>query len=78
MTIQAILSFLQYMEKFAELLLPATDPRHKAVELIMHHLAKCNKDIPEVSDMTWTIHVVQSPDVNAFVLPVSKWMHHVK
>lgn len=60
------------MEEFAELLLPATDPHHQAVELLVHHLAQRNKDIPGVSDFTWTVHVVQSPDTNAFVLPVSK------
>lgn len=60
------------MEEFAELLVPVTDPRHKAVELLMQHLAASNKDIPEVSNITWTVHVVQSPNINAFVLPVSK------
>ncbi|XP_029001691.1 metalloendopeptidase OMA1, mitochondrial isoform X2 [Betta splendens] len=68
----AALTSEAYMEEFAELLVPVTDPRHKTVELIVHRLAKCNKDIPEVSDMTWTIHVVQRPDINAFVLPNGK------
>lgn len=63
---------LQYLEEFAELLVPVTDPRHQAVELLVQHLAKSNKDIPEVSDITWSIHVVQSPNINAFVLPVSE------
>lgn len=63
---------LQYMEEFAELLLPVTDPRHQVVERVVQHLAQRNKDIPEVSDVTWSVHVVQSPNTNAFVLPVSK------
>ncbi|TMS20629.1 Metalloendopeptidase OMA1, mitochondrial [Larimichthys crocea] len=58
-----------YMEEFAELLVPVTDPRHQVVERVVQHLAQRNKDIPEVSDVTWTVHVVQSPNVNAFVLP---------
>lgn len=62
----------QYMEEFAELLVPVTDPRHQVVERLVQHLAQRNKDIPEVSDVTWNVHVVQSPNVNAFVLPVSK------
>lgn len=62
----------QYMEEFAELLVPVTDPRHKAVELVVQHLAASNKDIHEVSDVTWSVHVVQSPNINAFVLPVSE------
>lgn len=70
-----------YMEEFAELLLPVTDPRHQVVERVVQHLAQRNKDIPEVSEVTWTVHVVQSPNVNAFVLPVSKrksFIYHVK
>lgn len=62
---------LQYMEEFAELLVPVTDPRHQVVERLVQHLAQRNKDIPEVSDVSWNVHVVQSPNVNAFVLPVS-------
>lgn len=63
---------LQHMEEFAELLVPVTDPRHQVVERVVQHLALRNKDIPEVSDVSWKVHVVQSPDVNAFVLPVRK------
>lgn len=62
----------QHMEEFAELLVPVTDPRPQVVERLVQHLAQRNKDIPEVSDVTWNVHVVQSPNVNAFVLPVSK------
>ncbi|XP_070688975.1 metalloendopeptidase OMA1, mitochondrial isoform X2 [Pempheris klunzingeri] len=61
-----------YMEEFAELLVPVTDPRHQVVERVVQHLAQRNKDIPEVSDVTWSVHVVQSPNVNAFVLPNGK------
>ncbi|KAL4000259.1 cytochrome c oxidase subunit 6a [Sarotherodon galilaeus] len=58
-----------YMEEYAELLVPVTDPRHQVVERVVQLLAQRNKDIPEVSDISWTVHVVQSPNVNAFVLP---------
>ncbi|XP_040897224.1 metalloendopeptidase OMA1, mitochondrial [Toxotes jaculatrix] len=61
-----------YMEEFAELLVPVTDPRHKAVEWVLQHLAQRNKDIPEVSGITWRAHVVQNPNINAFVLPNGK------
>lgn len=64
----------QYMEEFAELLLPVTDVRHQVVERVVQHLAQRNKDIPEVSNVSWSVHVVQSPTVNAFVLPVSGTM----
>uniref|UniRef100_A0A3P8PRH7 Metalloendopeptidase OMA1, mitochondrial n=1 Tax=Astatotilapia calliptera TaxID=8154 RepID=A0A3P8PRH7_ASTCA len=58
-----------YMEEYAELLVPVTDPRHQVVKWVVQHLAQRNKDIPEVNDISWTVHVVQSPSVNAFVLP---------
>lgn len=61
----------QYMEEFADLLLPVTDHRHVVVERVVQHLAQRNKDISEVSDVAWSVHVVQSPNTNAFVLPVS-------
>ncbi|XP_051233160.1 metalloendopeptidase OMA1, mitochondrial [Dicentrarchus labrax] len=65
----ATLTSEAYMEEFAEMLVPVTDPRHQVVERLVQHLALRNKDIPEVSDVTWNVHVVQSPNVNAFVLP---------
>lgn len=59
------------MEEFAELLVPVTHPEHQVVERLVQHLAQRNKDIPEVSDVSWNVHVVRSPIVNAFCLPVS-------
>ncbi|XP_029939372.1 metalloendopeptidase OMA1, mitochondrial [Salarias fasciatus] len=61
-----------YMKEFAELLLPVADPRHQVVERVVQHLAQRNKDIPEVTEVTWSVHVVQSPNINAFVLPNGK------
>ncbi|XP_037625941.1 metalloendopeptidase OMA1, mitochondrial [Sebastes umbrosus] len=61
-----------YMEQFAEMLVPVTDPRHQVVEQEVERLAQRNKDIPEVSEVTWSIHVVQNPEINAFVLPNGK------
>lgn len=68
----AALTSEAYMEEFAELMLPISDPRHQVVERVVQHLAQRNKDIPEVSEVTWTVHVVQSPNINAFVLPDGK------
>ncbi|KAK5869957.1 hypothetical protein PBY51_024630 [Eleginops maclovinus] len=68
----AALTSEAYMEEFAELLVPVTDPRHQVVERLVQHLAERNKDIPEVSEVSWSVHVVQSPNVNAFVLPNGK------
>lgn len=61
-----------YMEEFAELMVPEKDPRHQVVETLVQHLANRNRDIPEVSAVSWSVHVVESPAVNAFVLPNGK------
>lgn len=61
-----------YIEEFKEQIIPVLDARHKVVEWVMNHLVERNKDIPEVCDVTWSVHVVQSPDVNAFILPDGK------
>lgn len=61
-----------YMEEYGQAMLPASDPRHQLVELVMQHLAQRNKDLSDVSDVDWTVHVVQDPQVNAFVLPNGK------
>lgn len=62
----------EYMEEFGELLLPVSDPRQQVVERVVQHLAQRNKDIPEISEVDWTVHVVQDSKVNAFVLPNGK------
>lgn len=62
----------EYMEEFGELILPVSDPRQQLVERIVQHLVQRNKDIPEISEVDWTVHVVQDSKVNAFVLPNGK------
>ncbi|CAL8265039.1 unnamed protein product [Gadus morhua 'NCC'] len=61
-----------YLEKFAEQLVPGDDPSHRLVERVVQHLADRNKDVPEVSSIPWSVHVVKDPTVNAFVLPNGK------
>ncbi|XP_068449143.1 metalloendopeptidase OMA1, mitochondrial [Clinocottus analis] len=68
----AALTSEAYMEEFAELLVAVADPRHQVVERLVRHLAQRNEDIPEVSEVSWSVHVVQSAEVNAFVLPNGK------
>ncbi|XP_007550656.1 metalloendopeptidase OMA1, mitochondrial-like isoform X1 [Poecilia formosa] len=68
----AALTSEAHLEEFAELLLPATDPLHQMVEQAVQLLAQRNKDIPEVSEVPWSVHVVESPQINAFVLPNGK------
>uniref|UniRef100_A0A8C9NYL4 Metalloendopeptidase OMA1, mitochondrial n=1 Tax=Spermophilus dauricus TaxID=99837 RepID=A0A8C9NYL4_SPEDA len=67
-----LLSELEYeawMEEFKNDMLTEKDPRYLTVKEVVHHLIECNKDIPGISELNWVIHVVDSPDINAFVLP---------
>ncbi|XP_054940566.1 metalloendopeptidase OMA1, mitochondrial isoform X3 [Physeter macrocephalus] len=67
-----LLSELEYeawMEEFKNDMLTEKDARYAAVKEVVHHLIECNKDIPGISELNWIIHVVDSPDINAFVLP---------
>ncbi|KAM4740145.1 metalloendopeptidase OMA1, mitochondrial isoform 2-T3 [Anableps anableps] len=68
----AALTSEAHLEEFAERLLPVTDPLHQMVEQSVQLLAQRNKDIPEVSEVPWSVHVVDSPQINAFVLPNGK------
>ncbi|XP_038162860.1 metalloendopeptidase OMA1, mitochondrial isoform X2 [Cyprinodon tularosa] len=61
-----------HLEEFAERLLPVTDPLHQMVEQSVQLLAQRNKDIPEVSEVPWSVHVVEGPQINAFVLPAEQ------
>ncbi|XP_025924806.1 metalloendopeptidase OMA1, mitochondrial isoform X2 [Apteryx rowi] len=61
-----------WMEEFKNKMLPATDARYQVVERVVGHLSESNKDIPQVSEQKWVIHVVEEPGVNAFVLPAEK------
>ncbi|XP_077929207.1 metalloendopeptidase OMA1, mitochondrial isoform X2 [Halichoerus grypus] len=67
-----LLSELEYeawMEEFKNDMLTEKDARYLMVKEVVHHLIECNKDIPGISEINWIIHMVDSPDVNAFVLP---------
>ncbi|XP_044920536.1 metalloendopeptidase OMA1, mitochondrial isoform X4 [Mustela putorius furo] len=67
-----LLSELEYeawMDEFKNDMLTEKDARYLKVKEVVNHLIECNKDIPGISEINWIIHVVDSPDVNAFVLP---------
>lgn len=61
--------YSMWMEKYESKMLPETDARYQVVKRVVGHLSESNKDIPQVSALTWAIHVVDEPEVNAFVLP---------
>ncbi|KAM9688586.1 metalloendopeptidase OMA1, mitochondrial isoform 1-T1 [Trichechus inunguis] len=67
-----LLSELEYeacMEEFKNDMLTEKDARYLTVKEVVCHLIECNKDIPGISEISWVFHVVDSPDINAFVLP---------
>ncbi|XP_063795343.1 metalloendopeptidase OMA1, mitochondrial isoform X2 [Pseudophryne corroboree] len=67
-----LLTTLEYeslIEEFKDIMLPKEDARYQLVQKIVDHLISCNSDLPEVSKIEWTIHVVDRPLINAFVLP---------
>ncbi|XP_073400678.1 metalloendopeptidase OMA1, mitochondrial isoform X3 [Dendrobates tinctorius] len=66
----SLLEEAELMEEFKDVLLPAEDGRYQLVQKIVDYLITCNRDLPEVSKMQWTVHVVDKPEViNAYVLP---------
>ncbi|XP_055205850.2 metalloendopeptidase OMA1, mitochondrial isoform X2 [Gorilla gorilla gorilla] len=70
-----LLSELEYeawMEEFKNDMLTEKDARYLAAKEVLCHLIECNKDVPGISQINWVIHVVDSPIINAFVLPAEK------
>uniref|UniRef100_A0A8I3WFP2 Metalloendopeptidase OMA1, mitochondrial n=1 Tax=Callithrix jacchus TaxID=9483 RepID=A0A8I3WFP2_CALJA len=70
-----LLSELEYeawMEEFKNHMLTEKDARYLAVKEVLCHLIESNKDVPGISQINWTVHVVDSPVINAFVLPAEK------
>ncbi|XP_026881795.2 metalloendopeptidase OMA1, mitochondrial isoform X2 [Electrophorus electricus] len=60
------------MEQHKDSFVPASDPRHQVVERLVQHLVQRNHDIEGIDSVPWTVHVVDSPALNAFVLPNGK------
>ncbi|XP_048395669.1 metalloendopeptidase OMA1, mitochondrial isoform X2 [Stegostoma tigrinum] len=57
------------LESYKDKILPVTDPMYKTTQFILNQLVEKNKDIPGVSETTWSINVVDDPEINAFVMP---------
>ncbi|KAI5619880.1 metalloendopeptidase OMA1, mitochondrial [Silurus asotus] len=58
-----------YLEEFEDLLIPENDPRHQVVVRVVQHLADRNQDIEEFKSVPWTVHVIEKPIANAYVMP---------
>ncbi|XP_053325522.1 metalloendopeptidase OMA1, mitochondrial [Spea bombifrons] len=63
------LEYESLIEEFKDAMLPVEDSRYQLVQKIVDHLIACNGDLPGVSEIEWVVHVVEKPDINAFVLP---------
>ncbi|XP_025890473.1 metalloendopeptidase OMA1, mitochondrial isoform X1 [Nothoprocta perdicaria] len=63
------MEYEMWMSEFENKMLPETDARYQVVERVVGHLSESNKDVPQVSEQKWVVHVVEEPGINAFVLP---------
>lgn len=59
------------LELFAENILPVNHPSHLRVYRVAKRLVMANLGIKEMENLSWQVSVVESEDMNAFVLPVS-------
>ncbi|CAI9583492.1 unnamed protein product [Staurois parvus] len=50
-------------------MIPEKDELYQQVKTLVRHLIACNSDVPEVAKIEWTLHVVDKPIINAYVLP---------
>ncbi|KAK3583123.1 hypothetical protein CHS0354_036871 [Potamilus streckersoni] len=58
-----------YHEQFQKNTVSSTDPRYKRVVAVTEKLVMSNLDIPMLKSQKWVITIVESKDINAFVLP---------
>ncbi|KAL7888110.1 hypothetical protein AOLI_G00030840 [Acnodon oligacanthus] len=59
----------EFMEEYVDAFIHASDPRHQVVEQVVQRLVQRNHDIEGIDSLSWNVHVVDRPSVNAFVLP---------
>ena len=59
------------MKIYAGRIVPPQDPQSQRVMKLAKRLLDANKDLPEIQTKNWTVTVINSPEFNAAVLPVS-------
>ncbi|KAK3516605.1 hypothetical protein QTP70_021946 [Hemibagrus guttatus] len=57
------------LEEHENSLIPDSDPRHQVVKRVVQHLVDRNQDIEGMNSVPWTVHVIEKPTVNAYVMP---------
>jgi len=60
----------QEFEKLQDHIVPPTHPVYERVAKVVKKVVDSNQDLEFMREQTWTILVVDSEDVNAFVMPV--------
>ncbi|EEB13943.1 metalloendopeptidase OMA1, putative [Pediculus humanus corporis] len=63
----------QQMRTYKQNIVPAWHPLYRRVTRVANNLLLSNRDLKEIRDKTWTVIVVDRPDItNAFALPHGK------
>ena len=59
------------MQEFKDHLVPQHYPIYGRVARVANKILRSNADFDQIKDKNWTITVIEDPQRNAFVLPVS-------
>ncbi|KAJ6662594.1 hypothetical protein lerEdw1_011731 [Lerista edwardsae] len=63
------MEYNMWVEECKNKMLPETHTLYQVIEKVVRLLTESNKDVPQIAEFNWTIHVVEDPSINAFVLP---------
>ncbi|XP_034939463.1 metalloendopeptidase OMA1, mitochondrial-like [Chelonus insularis] len=63
------LTFDVHINTHREFIVPVTHPAYVRLSKITDRLLKANQDLPQVQQRQWTLSVVNSEEMNAYVLP---------
>ncbi|XP_077981744.1 metalloendopeptidase OMA1, mitochondrial-like [Glandiceps talaboti] len=61
--------YKQFLERYKDSFVPAKHPVYDLVTKVTQQLLEANSDIPELQDKNWSVHIIDEPEKNAFVLP---------
>ena len=70
------MKYKRFLEEFADHILSTSHPDHHWVFRVAKRLVMANQS-KEMEHLSWQVHVVDSEEMNAFVLPVSCFAYHV-
>ena len=64
--------FEEHLKENQADILPTNNTSYTRIARVAHRIIAANKDLGEISKKEWTITVIDDPQKNAFVLPVSR------